>query len=1029
MVNNNQEHIRKIREDFQASQRVKDSLNNSIQTLAKDLYSKETHFIFELIQNAEDNTYKELEPSLCFRLAKTDPTCTQNSDGALIIQNNEIGFSPENVDAICAIGKTTKTKIQGYIGEKGIGFKSVFRVTSTPYIFSNNYRFCLPEHDEETGLGYIVPRWVDILPEGIALLQTTIILPLDKAGYGYTQVEEMLREIDPETILFLSKLKEIQIETETGDSLTILKDDSKTPQVQILVEGEKKGEFFSEVNEFLLYSQAFAKPEDINEEKRIGIDERAVSIAFPLDEGKKGVGKIFAYLPVRFDTGLPFLINADFILTSSREDIQREVPWNRWLMKCVANLVADALPRLKERELLTVMLLENLASSLHDLDGNHIFFPIVEAVRNALMDLDLLPADDGTFVSARNAKLASAERLRKLLRERHLLELFKTNQPLKWLSGDISERGTSDLWKFIRVQLKVEEVTPDSFARKIDETFLSNRSDDWLISFYRYIATQKALWKTGSGYWNPPGPLRNRAIIKLQDGSFVKPFDGDKSPNAYLAAEMDAETSLPIVKKEISKDEEVRQFLKELGIPELDIVAEVIEIILPKYPTALQIPIDEHKRDIDKIERAYSTDSQEKKQRLKEKLKTTDFIKAYNPTLKKIAYRQPSQIYFRNADLELYFSGNREIWFVNDLYGNSVKQLFNELGVANKIRIIRRDINDQGHVIIYSQHGNHERGLDKFDPDIKVGGLEYAISQPTSERSLFIWNRLAIPNLDCIRGTVERSSHKTYDISKKDQRVSEKFGRLLIDTAWLPSPDGEFRRPSELFLDDLPESFSRNEKLAEQLGMKKNIISKLAEEAGIPAEDIELLKKHPEEFQKWKATIAANKEKQTFPIKQVYDTERRREKLLKQLNDASIKEYKPLKRSVRITEATGHTRVWLKNQYTKEDNDQMICQICREEMPFKKRDGEYYFEAVEAFSKNYCPKEHEAQFLALCPLCAAMYKEFVKNDGCAMETFKYELMNSKKPEIPLRLGELDTSVRFVETHYHDIKTILSYQED
>jgi hypothetical protein len=45
----------------------------------------------------------------------------------------------------------------------------------------------------------------------------------------------------------------------------------------------------------------------------------------------------------------------------------------------------------------------------------------------------------------------------------------------------------------------------------------------------------------------------------------------------------------------------------------------------------------------------------------------------------------------------------------------------------------------------------------------------------------------------------------------------------------------------------------------------------------------------------------------------------------------------------------------------------------------KKRDGEYYSEAVEALSKDYYGKEHEAQFLALCPLCAAMYKELVKH--------------------------------------------------
>ena len=97
-------------------------------------------------------------------------------------------------------------------------------------------------------------------------------------------------------------------------------------------------------------------------------------------------------------------------------------------------------------------------------------------------------------------------------------------------------------------------------------------------------------------------------------------------------------------------------------------------------------------------------------------------------------------------------------------------------------------------------------------------------------------------------------------------------------------------------------------------------------------------------------------------------------------------------------------------------------------MPFKKRNGQYYFEAVEALSRDYFAKEHEAQFLALCPQCAAMYKEFVKNDEGAMESFKNALINSEDAEVPLKLGELNTSIRFVKTHFLDIKTIIKDQE-
>ena len=93
-------------------------------------------------------------------------------------------------------------------------------------------------------------------------------------------------------------------------------------------------------------------------------------------------------------------------------------------------------------------------------------------------------------------------------------------------------------------------------------------------------------------------------------------------------------------------------------------------------------------------------------------------------------------------------------------------------------------------------------------------------------------------------------------------------------------------------------------------------------------------------------------------------------------------------------------------------------------MPFKKRNGEYYFEAVEALSKEYFDKEDGAQFLALCPLCAAMYKEFVKRDETALEELHHALKNSDEPEVALKLGEWETSLQFVETHHSDIRTSL-----
>jgi hypothetical protein len=69
------------------------------------------HFILELIQNAEDNSYPEgQEPQLLFSLAPGDPTAggdngNQGTQMTLGLFNNEVGFKEENVDALCSVGE------------------------------------------------------------------------------------------------------------------------------------------------------------------------------------------------------------------------------------------------------------------------------------------------------------------------------------------------------------------------------------------------------------------------------------------------------------------------------------------------------------------------------------------------------------------------------------------------------------------------------------------------------------------------------------------------------------------------------------------------------------------------------------------------------------------------------------------------------------------------------------------------------------------------------------------------------------
>ena len=152
---------------------MRGQLDGALKLLSQELYAKDVHFVLELIQNAEDNTYpSDVVPEVRFTL----------TDDVILVQNNENGFSEANVRALCSVAKSSKTKVDGYIGEKGIGFKSVFRVTDEPYISSNGFTFSLPLHDVESGLGYVIPVWHDEPPEGIDLSLTNICLPLNPKG-------------------------------------------------------------------------------------------------------------------------------------------------------------------------------------------------------------------------------------------------------------------------------------------------------------------------------------------------------------------------------------------------------------------------------------------------------------------------------------------------------------------------------------------------------------------------------------------------------------------------------------------------------------------------------------------------------------------------------------------------------------------------------------------------------------------------------------------------------------------------------
>ncbi len=169
--------------------------------LAGDLYSVDTHFVLECIQNAADNNYKPgVEPFLRID-ARSD---------RIQLDCNEAGFTPADIRAICAVGCSNKTSKQGFIGAKGIGFKSVFKIAQEAHIHSPPYSF---KFDKGRELGMIIPFWVpeeEILVDLDKDFQTSILL-LPPANKNFVEHLHTFKAISPTLLLFLPKLKRLEI--------------------------------------------------------------------------------------------------------------------------------------------------------------------------------------------------------------------------------------------------------------------------------------------------------------------------------------------------------------------------------------------------------------------------------------------------------------------------------------------------------------------------------------------------------------------------------------------------------------------------------------------------------------------------------------------------------------------------------------------------------------------------------------------------------------------------------------------------
>jgi len=1019
--------------------------------LSEQLYSDRTHFVYELLQNAEDALGRRLKTNPDMDL----PKCVSFNLFKDRLEFRHYGqpFTTDDVKGICDVLKGTKSNDLNQIGKFGIGFKSVYAFSATPEIYSGDEHFIIER--------FIRPELCQPKIE-IDGDETVFVFPFNHArvdpASSFRLIASKLQSIGSRVLLFLKNIESIDWSVENRPSRGTYSKEVKQNEAGWRVKLFTKEYLKKEIEYWTVFERFVEVPRsDPRCETR---KNASIEIAFRLipktgPNGFKGFkvlrasqAPLVVFFPTEKQTHLGFLIQGPYITTPSRDNVPQENEWNKSLVKTTAKLIPECLFHFKKSRLMSTDLLEALPINPNDFPDNNMFRPIYNSVQQAFVQSPLLPTEDGDFVCAKQAKLSRGADLKKLFNNDQLQDLFRSALPLFWLPTEITQDRRPEVRSYLIEELDIEEITPEIAARKLTKAFLQKQSDGWFADFYQFLDDHKDLWE------KPNSILRKKEILRLADNSLVKPFNEDGRPKAYLPTS--TKTKLPCVKGEIAGHRKALSFLKRLGIMEPDLFSEVTEFILPKYSASNPvIEYEDNIQDLKVICRLLqkqsfgSQDSIRAKMRillaqfgLEEHLdifesyedvgirhfllktfKSIPFFRASGDGNPSTFFRSAEKIYLLSPELSMYFEGNGNVWFLDSNYPDEIVKLCQQLGCAEFPRIESTEENAQGHVVVRDQNRWHERGLDGFDPRFSVDGLGYALTHPTIAKSAYIWNELAIPNSKKIRGELESSTRKDYANSSREMMHS-KMGSLLLDSKWIPGLDGRFRKPKDFPVEKLPKEFRKDETLCDILGMRVNEVEVLAAKYGVKAEHINFIKHHLEEFKKWKTSVI-NRPSSVgdFPEVPSRNSERREEKFQERLSEAPDKLYDTRTRNVRVSKGlVDHASTWLKGKYTNKQG-YMTCQICKQVMPFKKPNGEYYFEAVEITDQSHI--EHEELYLALCPTCAAKYKVFVKKDSEKMDEVTRSILKMEGPEININLDKPNASIRFVDVHLSDLKTIFS----
>ncbi len=1061
--------------------------DEGINRLLTELYPDNAHFIYELLQNAEDPQATEVT----FKLTESAVEFTHNGKRL---------FEFKDVESITSIGNSTKRDDATSIGKFGVGFKAVFAYTNTPEIHSGDFHFQI--HD------LVVPETKKVRQTSIGKNKTRFVFPFDNPKkssiLAANEVEKGLCALGDNTLLFLSHIRKINYSLPDGSEGSLERIDHENGRIEIRAKHPHSEETVS-------HWLHFHKDVDVTDADE-NIKNCRVAMAYQLekvaDKNKDseawkiipvhGGGQVSIYFPAEKETSkLRFHIHAPFASTVARDSV-RDCDDNQQLRDHLAELIVESFTAIRDQEMLIMSFLAVLPTPKDELA--EFYEPIRAKIVDAFKYSSLTPIKSGDY-SCGCFLYRSSSKISDVISDADLKLLINVQyaEHAEWVANapqrnsrednfieslDIKKWNFEELLAVFHPLLYSTEIYEGDYQKWIDANFVRNpkiklwfeqKDDNWMMRFYALLndANNKSEWK------NLNFPLvrvnsEDGAKHVKADQAYFEPTHSDISANGIQTVKREVYTK-DNAKRDI--DENAETFLECIGVRPFDTTAAIGQL-LNRYKTP---PPDfnsyDHYDDIKQFvyylkehTTPYSWNQPTGFAEIKERFKTESFLLC---TLdNKSVWRKASDICL---DGSIFKTGLAEftrihqklpIWHnysakLNEDELKDFVEFLKSFGVMHKLEIVRLDSDaaNKNPNNPYKDKGlNAESGF-----DYSIEKLPEYLNVKKQSASKLVWDVL----IGWRGGSFREYSANAKASFKPNRKPEAEFDSLLIwhlkNTSWIPAKDYSFHKPQAVTREMLCDDFIFDDRnglltaiefgknaidLAEEQRLKneQSTISfeekeKIAKELG--ADSVDEVKEAVKLFREMKAhgksadDVRASWEQKTIPnFEDDYSSnpERRNEKIKDATANAPEKRTEMRERSVAVdnSETKKAAKSYLRDHYT-DDDKILYCQICNQEMPFKLSDGSYYFETVQLISDTQ--KRYKENYIALCPTDAAkfQYANLSKSeigglvDKLTSNRSVDEINDSDEDdncfEIELA-GEIET-LQFRRIHLMDLKAVLS----